>query len=348
MKRVTRDARVFGLVRSAGAVALLHFAALGGGCRDPGVTGSRVGAADAGGDATSGANGANGASGGGASASAERNAGAGAASQDAHADAGGRLDATPRPAAGAYGGAEPVSRLAPVGGNWIEKIDLGEGRVAYVTPPTGAREKRPVVVAVHGAVDDPGLMCGAWRLVADVYPFVVCPAGTPIGADAPGRKYVWGSSEQLEKRALEALAAVEAKYPDHVVAGAPAVYVAFSQGATMAAPFLARNAKRFPRVVLTEGGHRAFEPAALASSFAKAGGERVLFTCSHSGCAGFFEQSRAALERANVDARIVFSGAHGHSIPPPVRESIHAALPWVVEGLAGWEGYAAATKLPSH
>lgn len=243
------------------------------------------------------------------------------------------------------GGSE---RLDAVGGDWIEKVDVGGGRFAYVTPATGAREKRPVVLAIHGAVDDPGLMCGAWRLVTDVYPFVVCPAGTPIGADGPNRKYVWGSTDQIEQRAMEALAAVEAKYPDHIVKGAPVLYTAFSQGATMAAPLLVKNAKRFPRAVLTEGGHRAFEPAGLAASYGRAGGERVLFTCSQGGCAGFFELSRAALERSKVEAKVVFSGPHGHSMPPPVRQSVHEALPWVIEGMAGWETYAAAPKLPSH
>lgn len=241
-----------------------------------------------------------------------------------------------------------ASSLAPVRGDWIERLSLPDDGLAYVTPATGATGKRPVVLAVHGAVDDPGLMCGAWRLVTDVYPFVVCPAGTPLGKDAPGRKYVWGSSAQIEKRALEALAALAAKYPEHVDPSAPVVYAAFSQGATMAAPLLVRHGARLRRAVLTEGGHHAFEPAGLAASYAKAGGDRVLFTCSQPGCAPSFELSRAALERAGVSSRVVFSGAHGHSMPPPVRESVHAALPWVVEGLAGWEGYAAAPKLPSH
>ena len=256
--------------------------------------------------------------------------------------------ASPLASAPALAPAPAAPALAPLAGDWIGKLPLPDNGLAYVTPPTGATTKRPVIVAIHGAVDDPGLMCGAWRLVADVYPFVVCPAGTPLGADAPGRKYVWGGDAQIEKRALEAVAALAAKYPGYVDPDAPAVYAAFSQGATMAAPLLVRQAKRFPRAVFTEGGHHAFEPAGLAQSYAKAGGERVLFTCSQGGCAGFFEPSRAALERAGVGARIVFSGAHGHSMPPPVRESVHEALPWVVEGLAGWEGYAAAVKLSSH
>jgi len=222
-----------------------------------------------------------------------------------------------------------------------------EGGVVYVAPPLGAMGKRPVVVAIHGAVDHPGLECSAWRVIVDVYAFVVCPGGTPIGADGPGRKYVWGSSEQIERRALQALAALEARYPEHVVAGAPAVYAAFSQGANMAAPLLVRQAKRFPRAVLTEGGHHAFE-GGLAPAYAKAGGERVLFNCSQGGCAGAFAPSRAALERVDVKARVAFAGAHGHSMVPAVRESLHEALPWVIEALPGWEGYAAAPKLPSH
>jgi predicted esterase len=256
---------------------------------------------------------------------------------------------SPAPALAVASASASAPALAPVAGDWIEKLALPDGGLAYVTPATGATSKRPVIVAIHGAVDDPGLMCGAWRLIADVYPFVVCPAGTPIGADRPDRKYVWTGTPQIEKRALEAVAALAAKYPEHVDRDAPVLYAAFSQGATMAAPFLVRHGKQFPRAVLTEGGHHAFEPAGLAAAYAKAGGDRVLFTCSQGGgCAGYFEASRASLASAHVDARVLFSGAHGHSMPPPVRESIHVALPWVVAGLGGWEGYPAAPKLPSH
>ena len=245
------------------------------------------------------------------------------------------------------GEGEGGSAVSPVGGEWLEKMEVGGG-VVYVAPPLGAVGKRPVVIAIHGAVDHPGLECSAWRVIVDLYAFVVCPGGTPVGADGPNRKYVWGSSEQIERRAMEALVAVEAKYPEHVVAGAPVVYAAFSQGATLAAPFLVRQGKRFPRAVLTEGGHSSFAPGAQAQAYAKAGGERVLFSCSQGGCARAFEQSRASLVRANVEARVVFAGAVGHSMVPAVRESLNDTLAWVVDGLPGWEGYAAAPKLPSH
>ncbi len=241
--------------------------------------------------------------------------------------------------------------LRPLAAAWIEKVDLPDGGLAFVTPPVGAREPRPIVVAVHGAVDDPGLMCSAWRLIADVYPFVVCPAGTPLGAPGPpgeGRKYVWGSGAQIAKRVHEALEAVTARYPDRIAKDAPVVYAAFSQGANLATTLLAAEARRFPRVVFTEGGYHVFDDVALARAYRSGGGERVLFTCSQAGCAGAFATSRGALDRAGVMTRVEYSGPHGHAMPPPVRESIHAMLPWVVAGMAGWEGYAAAPRLEGH
>src|SRR5690606_33260807 len=106
--------------------------------------------------------------------------------------------------------------LPPLDAPWIERLDLPEGGLAFVTPPVSAREVRPIVVAVHGAVDDPGLMCSAYRLIVDVYAFVVCPGGRPIGD-----KYVWSSGEHLARRVHEAVAATKAKYPGRVAEDAP-------------------------------------------------------------------------------------------------------------------------------
>lgn len=243
---------------------------------------------------------------------------------------------------------EDAGAPAPLEAPWIERIALPGGGVAFVAPPVGARGRRPIVVAVHGAVDDPGLMCSAWRLVADVYPFVVCPAGSPLGEDAPGRKYVWRSSDAIATRVHEAIDAVVARYPEHVAKDAPVVYAAFSQGANLAGPLLAKEGARFSRAVLTEGGQHVFDDAAVARAYRASGGERVLFTCSQPGCVPASARSRAALERAGVSARAPYSGPHGHSMPPPVRARIHDDLPWIVAGLRGWEGYAAAPKLEHH
>ncbi|MBX3227007.1 MAG: hypothetical protein KIT84_41165 [Labilithrix sp.] len=233
---------------------------------------------------------------------------------------------------------------APLGGSWMEKLDLDGGGVAYVAPPLGSTEPRPVVVAVHGAFDHPGLMCSAWRVIVDTYAFVVCPAGSKGGKDT----YVWPSSDAIDKATDAALAAVRAKYGARVKAG-PAVYAAFSQGANMAAPVLgAANKGRFARAALTEGGYRAFEDGGLARAFVKAGGKRVLYTCSQGGCTGSFAGSKAALVQAGAEVRVESPGAFGHSMVPEVRASLNRSLPWLVDGLSGWEGYAAAPKLASH
>ncbi|HVH48173.1 MAG TPA: hypothetical protein VM925_37825 [Labilithrix sp.] len=233
--------------------------------------------------------------------------------------------------------------LPPLAAEWMERIDLEGGGVVFVAPPVGATEPRPVVVAIHGAVDDPGLICSAWRLVTDAYPFVVCPGGKPVGKGT----YVWPSSEVLDKSIDRALVAVRAKYAARLRSD-PAVYAAFSQGANMAGPVLAKSKGRFARAVLSEGGYRALDNPGSARGFVAAGGERVLLTCSQPGCAGAFERSRAPLMAAGANVRVSYSGPHGHSMPPPVRESINAALPWVVDGLGGWEGYAAAPRLSAH
>jgi hypothetical protein len=258
-------------------------------------------------------------------------------------------DASPVDAAAAP--APPIvvdARPSPLEGEWIEKLALPDDGIAYVTPPLGAREPRPIIVGIHGAWDDPGLMCSAYRLIVDVYAFVVCPAGRPVDPSAKdGRLFVWSSGDHIAKRVHEAVEATKAKYPGRV-ADAPMIYVAFSQGSNLAGTLLARDGKSFPRVVFTEGGYKTFDDAATARAFAKGGGERVLFTCSQPGCAGSFATSRAALERAGATARVDYSGPHGHSMPPAVREKIHDALPWIVEGLQGWEGYASAPKLEGH
>lgn len=247
-------------------------------------------------------------------------------------------------AASATANDAPAAPAAPLVGPWLEKLDLPSGGIAYVAPPLGSTEVRPVVVAVHGAFDHPGYMCSAWRVIADTYPFVVCPAGAKGGKDT----YVWSSSDAIDKATDAALAAVRAKFGDRVLAG-PAVYVAFSQGANMAAPVLGPlNRGRFARAALTEGGYHAFEDPALARAFTKAGGQRVLYTCSQGSCTGSFARSKGALVQAGAVVKVESPGAFGHSMVPQVREALHASVPWLTEGLAGWDGYAAHPKLPVH
>ena len=234
--------------------------------------------------------------------------------------------------------------MVPLAGDWIEPLSLPGGAGAWVMPPVGATEPRPVVVAVHGAMSDSGEHCSTWRVIVDAYAFVVCPSGTKI------RKYVyvWSSSQAIDDGIDASLAALKARYGAYVAEGPP-IYAAFSQGANLAGPVLTRKTgPHFARAMLTEGGYRALETATAARAFGTAGGGRVLFTCSQPGCAMGFSASSATLEREGIPARVVYAGNHGHGMPPAVRTAINEALPWLVDGLPGWGSYASYPKLPSH
>jgi predicted esterase len=247
-------------------------------------------------------------------------------------------DAAPPLAPPPLAAAETVDAgLPPLRGEWLEKL---EGN-AFVAPPLGATEKRPVIVAVHGASNHPGLMCAAWRAIADGYAFVVCPGGRPTGTDA---YYVWSSAEHISQAIDAALASARARYGAWML-DAPYVYAGFSQGATLAAPVLVNG--KFARAALTEGGYHAFEDG-FAHAFVKSGGERVLYTCSQAGCLGSFGGSKSALAHAHALVEVHSPGPVGHSLTPQVRASINADLGWLVDGMIGWESYASAPKLPTH
>lgn len=228
---------------------------------------------------------------------------------------------------------------APLTGEWMQRLDLPGGGVAYVAPPLGSTEPRPVIVAVHGAMDHPSSMCSAWRVIADAYAFVVCPAGREAG-----ELYVWSSGDMIVKAIDAALDAARAQFGDRMIA-APMLYTAFSQGATLAGAALGTG--RFPRASLIEGGYHTLE-GGNARAFRRAGGERVLYTCSQGGCVGSFAASKAALTAAGVLVKAETPGPYGHSMVPAVRASLNTALPWLVQGLDGWQGYALAPKLDAH
>ena len=259
-----------------------------------------------------------------------------------------RVDAGVEPAAStsavveADAAVSPLA-LAPLAGEWLQTLELPKGGVAYLAPPLGATTKRPVIVAVHGAMDHPSPNCSAWRVIADAYAFVVCPAGRRAGD-----LYVWSSGAMIGDAIDAALGAARAKYGAYMADG-PMVYAAFSQGATLAAAVLTNRAggARFSRVALVEGGYHALEDG-NARAFEAAGGERVLYTCSQGGCVGSFALSKAALTALGVPVKVESPGPYGHSLVPPVRATLNANLAWLTDGLAGWEGYAAAPKLEAH
>jgi predicted esterase len=233
--------------------------------------------------------------------------------------------------------AKPVTdtpRLPPLRGvEWLEQLDLGGGDAAAVTPPLGATEPRPLVVAVHGAHDRPEWACGGWRLGFAVHPFIVCPRGSPVG----GGKFAWSSAAAIERATLAAIARVKERFGAHV-APPPYVFAGFSQGATLAEPILVRNAALFPTVILAEGGYATLESARFARSFRENGGRTLVIVCGTGGCRSRTRAALPTLQRAGL--RVFESGdvRSGHNLNQPMQSALRRDLvSWFADDPA-WQG----------
>jgi predicted esterase len=149
-----------------------------------------------------------------------------------------------------------------------------------------------------------------------------------------GGAFAWRSAEAVKNAIARALRASEAKYPGHVAEG-PRVYAGFSQGAILGASVVEAAPEAYPRVVFLEGlgdiASRRFTRAFKAN-----GGQRIVLACSQAGCEGGRRAAKVALDRAGIDAKVVYAGAIGHTINEPVIAAMREAVPWLLEGDALW------------
>ncbi|WP_437781465.1 hypothetical protein [Sorangium sp. So ce1097] len=207
---------------------------------------------------------------------------------------------------------------------------------AVVSVPIGATARRPVLIASHGNYDRPEWQCEVWRGIAGGDVFILCPRGV-ARSDSPSAsdvRFTYESNARLEQEIDAGLAALRARFPEHVDPG-PALYTGFSLGAIMGSAIAARRASLFPRLVLVEGGHDRWT-AATAKAFADGGGQRVLFVCAQAGCGAAAAAAAARLEKAGVQTRVVRSKEAGHRYDGPVAEETQRALGWVTAGDMRW------------
>jgi hypothetical protein len=220
-------------------------------------------------------------------------------------------------------------------------VDLGAKAIspAKVDVPLGAREPRPVLVAVHGNFDRPEWTCSVWGEVSDGYPFVVCPRGQKR-KDAPGEdRWTYAGSDTAAREIDRTLTATRQRWGAHVSDG-PALYAGFSLGAILGVPIVSANPARFPRAILVEGGHDGWTDA-RAASFARGARDagitpRVLFVCAQNGCVGDATPAKRTLLRHGVEVEIVSAGNVGHRYDGPVAAMAKSRFAWMVEGLPGW------------
>jgi predicted esterase len=218
--------------------------------------------------------------------------------------------------------------LQPLAGAWLEHLSDGEHPVV-VMPPLGAIAPSRLIVGVHGAGDRPDWSCGGWRLASQVTAFVVCPQG----ANLTHETFAWASGQQLSERLEAALAVARARYAPYVD-DAAFIYAGFSQGATLAEPFLLKNAARFPIAILAEGGYATARSPAFGRAFYAAGGRRIVLVCGSPTCFQSTIGARKVLETAGLQVLVVGDAKAGHNLNERMQQALQGAWPEIAAPLA--------------
>ena len=206
---------------------------------------------------------------------------------------------------------------------------------AVISVPTGATTPRPIVVATHALWDFPEGLCDNWRWIVGTRAWVLCVRGDLM----PDKTFLYRSGPALLREIDAGVQALKERFPRYVDDG-PMLYTGFSLGAILGAWIITHAPARFPRAVLTEGGEDRFTPKS-AATFAKGGGQRVLFACGLKGRVGTASTAANVLTRAGVPSRVVLgklpdAGQFIHWYNGPVAEEEKAQLEWLLEGDARW------------
>ena len=205
---------------------------------------------------------------------------------------------------------------------------------AVISIPLGATSPRPVVVATHGIWDFPEGLCDDQRWIFRDRAWVLCPRGRP-----QDKTFHYDGVDALSREIDADVQALAARYPGYVDERGM-LYTGFSLGAILGVGVIARAPERFPRAVLIEGGEDRWTPA-LASKYARGGGQRVLFACGLRGRLAGARRAADMLVHAGVGARAVLgklpdAGEFIHWYNGPIADETRAALPWLFESDDRW------------
>jgi dienelactone hydrolase len=200
---------------------------------------------------------------------------------------------------------------------------------AVVSLPLGARERRPIALALHGNFDRPEWQCEVWRRITAGQVFVLCPRGI-ARRDVPKEldRWEWGSLAKTKSEIVAALAALRSRYPEHVKSG-PIVFTGFSLGAILGARLIQDPELGVGAAVLTEGGYQGWTLAkakALRPSL-----RRLLFACGQTECKNAYRyQLEGLFQKAELPATVVADVKAGHTYDDPVAALIATEWPGLV------------------
>jgi poly(3-hydroxybutyrate) depolymerase len=226
--------------------------------------------------------------------------------------------------------------LAPIAGE-LESLSVAGHPDAFVSLPTGATGRRPVVVVVHGTGDRPDWQCEGWRSATAQFPFIVCPTGfhEKRWSTKADTRYTHIGGAPLLAYIDASLAALARRYPDYADTRTP-LLAGFSLGASEILSLAVKDPARFPRIALIEGGSKGWTRARI-EAYVRGGGKRVLYGA---GQAGVDRSERAATKRllaGGLDARVTYVPV-GHNFDQRLVDAIGTEMPWLVSGDARWDG----------
>ncbi len=225
--------------------------------------------------------------------------------------------------------APKFDELPPLAGEWLEPLADGGGDAAFVAVPIGTTAKRPLVVALHAALDHPRMACLEWRAMFGPEPFIVCPHGEKLGS-----VYAWGDPKKLRASIERAVAAAEYKFPKRIDR-AGAVWASYSQSGMLAAHALASPGMGFRYAVFFEGVPH--DDRALPKVLQGVGVRRALFVNQQGGWS--YRHAAAAKSLGpRIEAKhvLIGDGSMGHFIRGETLERMHEELPWLIAGDADW------------
>ena len=224
----------------------------------------------------------------------------------------------------------------PVLPGFFEKLAVAGHPDAFVSLPTGATGKRPVVVVIHGAGDRPDWQCGGWRrATGEGRVFVVCPTGNyaPGDSSKDDIRYTHTGGPKLLAYIDASLEALAARYPDYADTTTP-LLAGFSLGASEILGLAVADPARFPRIALIEGAWNGWTDASIAA-YLKGGGQRVLYGAGQKGVELSERATAKHLVARGLDTHVAFAQV-GHTFDPPLEDAVHAEIAWLVEGDTRW------------
>lgn len=214
------------------------------------------------------------------------------------------------------------------------ELEVPGFRKAVVSVPADTSQARRIVVAMHGNFDRPEWQCEVWRRIIAAQEFVLCPRGIPRG-DVPKAHDRWeyGSLAKTKAELLAALAALRARYPQHIAPG-PIVFTGFSLGAILGARLILDPELQVGAAVFTEGGFEGWTAAKAKSAASSL--SYFLLGCGQTACRNAYRyQLEPLFKKAGLSAAMVADVKGGHTYDDPVAALVAAEWPKLIASLNG-------------